>query len=119
MNKLKKIEEKASKRQRTLFATFMTLLVMFGYWDSWQYIPWSLRISLLLLSVVFIVFAKQADMYSEQVIENKQTLLKRAEEINWQDGKIRNQKRYIDEHVPTVKEVEELRNKIQKLETGE
>ncbi|WP_419155683.1 hypothetical protein [Weissella minor] len=118
MNKLKKIEEKVSNRQRTLFAAFMASLVMFGYWDSWQYIPWSLRISLLLLAVVFIVFAKQADMYSEQVIENKQTLLKRAEEINWQDEKNRNQKRYIDAHVPMIEEVEELQKKIQKLETG-
>ncbi len=111
MNKLKKLEEKVSKRQRTLFAVFVALLVMFGYWDSWQYIPLSLRVSLLLLVTVFIVFAKQSDMYSEQIIENKQTLLKRAKEINWQDEKIRDQKRYIDEHVPTIDEVEKLRKK--------
>lgn len=30
-----------------------------------------------------------------------------------------NQQIYIDEHVPAIAEIEELRNKIQKLETGE
>lgn len=75
MNKLIKIEENVSNGQRAVFAVFMTVLVMFGYWDSWQYIPWSLRMTLLMLMFVFIVFSCQTDMYREQLEYSKEHLI--------------------------------------------
>ncbi|WP_057786554.1 hypothetical protein [Weissella minor] len=99
MNKLKKIEEKVSKRQRTLYVLFVTSLVMFGYWNSWQYIPWSLRFTLLTLMFIFIIFSCQADMYSEQLKRSKEHLNLQANEIALKKEKIREQQNRINEWV--------------------